>query len=624
MKKQLRPFIYLSLLLVLGCSFDQLPGRKSLRECPKPSAVFQFIVDPVNPLRYTIKLDKVAGEAETVLWTVANSIDTRKPGDSFTFSFTQPGSYPIKAVLQNMCNNNTTLEQTLVVTVNKPAVATGRTEAVTPTSATVLMVVSSAGSTALTQQGIVFGTETNTAPTLANGGIFVAAPANSRIGDSLRVVIPGLVAGRRYNYRAYALNTAGDSYGDPARQFVTPQPVAVVDTWLRTIGGSGADFGYAVLTLPDTGFLIVGNSASSNGDLTGNKGSYDAWVARLDLNGTVVWQKNLGGSGDDVLWAAQLMPDGNYLMLGNTTSPNVEGTNTAGGSDVWVVKMNPSGGLVYSRTYGTSATEFGFNLSVLANGDYAYTGTTQVGTAIGTGTIRLIAEPTNTLRNTFNLTDSRYYGICTVPSGGFVAVGSAGSNSGVPISGNVDLLVTRLTSTLTQNGGHLPLGGSDDDGANHVILTSDGGYLVVGQSKVSGNTPTNAASDMYMVKLNPSGQVEWSKKYGGSGNDLGQGAVQTPDGGYIIVGSTTSNDRDVSGNYGNTDVWVIKLDGSGNKVWAKTYGGSGDDYGYKITATKDGGYLIVGDTKSNNGDVSSNKGISDVLVMKIDGSGKLK
>lgn len=620
MQKSYHSYYILSLLFLASCSFDQLPGRKTLRDCPKPSAVIQFVADPSNPLRYTIKLDQVNGEAETVVWTIGNETKTLKPGESQTINFIQPGTYPIKAVLQNVCNNNTTIEQSLSISLSRPSVATGRTETVSPTSATVLMVFSSAGNSALTQLGIVYGEEANTSPSLTNGGVFVAALTSSKAGDSLRVVLPGLATGRKYNYVAYAKNGAGETYGTPARQFTTSTPTFSIDTWARILGGAGADFGYTLLTLPDTGYLIAGNSSSNDGDIGGNRGSYDAWVARLDNNGTVLWKKNLGGSGDDVLWSAQLAADGNYLLIGNTSSTNGDITSNAGGYDPWVVKLSTSGNVLYSRTYGTVNDDYGYTLSI-NGGSYAISTETRLPSGSLVGSIRLINESTGAVQNTFSINDARYFGLAAVPSGGFIAIGNAGPNAGVFTNGQSDMLITRLTSGLGLNGAHQAKGSTADDGGNHIIPITDG-YLVVGATKVGAN-PATAASDFFVVKLDLAGTEIWKFNYGGTGDDLANGAIQTSDGGYLIVGSTTSNNGQITTNKGGTDVWVIKLNTNGQMQWQRTCGGSGNDYGYKIAATKDGGFLIVGSTTSNNGDIPGNKGGNDLLLLKIDGSGKL-
>ena len=176
-------------------------------------------------------------------------------------------------------------------------------------------------------------------------------------------------------------------------------------------------------------------------------------------------------------------------------------------------------------------------------------------------------------------------------------------------------------------------GGSGSDGAYSVQQTSDGGYLVFGgtdsnDGDVSGNHGKN---DYWVLKLDSTGSVQWQKCLGGSLDDNGGNAEtghedsiqQTSDGGYIIVGFTESNDGDVSGNHGKTDFWVVKLNSTGEILWQKCLGGSSFDYGHSIQQTSDSGYIVAGATGSDDGDVSGNHGSSDFWVVKLDSTGNI-
>jgi hypothetical protein len=175
------------------------------------------------------------------------------------------------------------------------------------------------------------------------------------------------------------------------------------------------------------------------------------------------------------------------------------------------------------------------------------------------------------------------------------------------------------------------IGRSNDDEARSVVQTGDGGYIVAGYTRsndgdVSGN---HGGADAWVVKLNSDGTIAWQKTLGGSSYDEAHSIVQTSDGGYIVAGYTRSNDGDVSGNHGEEDAWVVKLDSEGNIEWQKTFGGSSYDEANSIVQTSDGGYIVAGYTKSSNGDVAYggstyHGGIQeDVWVIKLDSHGNI-
>src|SRR5437016_5615609 len=115
--------------------------------------------------------------------------------------------------------------------------------------------------------------------------------------------------------------------------------------------------------------------------------------------------------------------------------------------------------------------------------------------------------------------------------------------------------------------------------------------------------------------------IEWQKSLGGTAGEWGYAIQQTHDGRFIVASSSSSNDGDVTGNHGGNDYWLIKIDGIGNLVWEKSFGGSADDKAYALTRLSSGNYLAAGSSASTNGDVTGNHGSNDYWIVRLTGQG---
>jgi hypothetical protein len=170
------------------------------------------------------------------------------------------------------------------------------------------------------------------------------------------------------------------------------------------------------------------------------------------------------------------------------------------------------------------------------------------------------------------------------------------------------------------------LGGSANDYAMDVQQTKDNGYIVAGYTTSNDGDVTgkHGAEDMWLVKLDFAGVIQWQKCLGGTDSEQAHSVDQTTDGGYIVAGHTLSDDFDVSGNHGQEDFWVVKVNSSGTIQWQRCLGGTGRDFGKSVKQTSDGGYIVAGYTNSNDGDVSGHKGLFDYWVVKLDANGNLQ
>jgi len=170
------------------------------------------------------------------------------------------------------------------------------------------------------------------------------------------------------------------------------------------------------------------------------------------------------------------------------------------------------------------------------------------------------------------------------------------------------------------------LGGSAVDEGKVIRQTADGGYIIGANSwSNDGDVTENYGyQDIWIVKTDASGNIEWQHSIGGSSAEAVYAIQQTTDGGYIVGGETQSNDGDVSGNHGSRDSWVVKLDHEGNIEWQRTFGGSSDEAAISVKQTTDGGYIVVGSTYSNDGDISGNHGDFDYWLVKLDPVGNME
>lgn len=348
--------------------------------------------------------------------------------------------------------------------------------------------------------------------------------------------------------------------------------------WQECLGGSAYDAANDVEKTADRGYIVAGETYSNDGNVSGNHGLRDTWVVKLDKIGDVEWQKCLGGSRFERANSVQQTDDGGYIVAGDTNSTDGDVSGNHGNFDFWIVKLDGAGNIEWQKCLGGSSY-----------------------------------DEANSIRQTAD--------------GGYIIAGNTNSSDG-DVTGNhgiEDFWVVKIDS-IGNIEWQKALGGSSFDGGYSVRPTADGCYIVAGitnsnDGDVSGN---HGSEDFWVVKLDSIGNIEWQKCLGGSSYDLGLSVQQTHDRGYIVAGITNSNDGDVSGNHGTEDDWVVKLDSIGNIEWQKALGGSKDDEAISIQQTMDRGYIVAGLSLSNDGDVSGNHGDADSWLVKIDCLGNIQ
>jgi hypothetical protein len=363
------------------------------------------------------------------------------------------------------------------------------------------------------------------------------------------------------------------------------------NTWARTYGGSGVEQAFSVHQTSDGGFIVAGSTSSSGA------GGNDAWLIKLDPSGQIIWQKAYGTVGNDYAVAAQQTTDGGFIVSG-FTGPGLIGS-------AWIFKTDAMGNVQWQNKYE------GFGCCILPTQQTSDNGFILAGfTNSGTGdvqVIRLASSGAVMWAKTYgNATAfNAAFSIQTTPDGGFVVAGiTNGYAAKGPIVG--DAWVFKIDATgniLWQNA----YGGPGADYATSIATISGDGFIVAGWTNSFGA----GGNDAWLLRLDNTGGVIWQKAYGGAGEDVALSVEPTSDRGFIVAGFTNSSGA------GGQDAWVFKLTPTGNIVWQKTYGGPGDDHAVSAQQTTDGGFVVAATTSS------FGNGNSDVWILKLNQDGSI-
>jgi len=399
--------------------------------------------------------------------------------------------------------------------------------------------------------------------------------------------------------------------------------------WIKNIGGTHADLIRSIQQTIDGGYIAVGDSNSNDGDIAKNNGNSDIWIAKLDGKGEISWNRSMGGNLNDYAYSVQQTSEGGYILAGYTHSNNGDVSGNHGGADAWIVKLNSSGTVSWRKCLGGNGDDYAYSIRQTSDGGYIVAGSSYSNSGAVTGNhgegdawvTKLDSSGSISWSKSLGGNGDDYVkGIQQTSDGGYIAAGSSYSNSD-DVTGNhgkYDVWVFKIDSSGVVSWSKC-FGGGGDDYANDIQKTNGGGYIVSGNSEsMDGDMPGNhGLVDGWVLKLDESGSASWTKNLGGSGNDYANAINKTGDGGYIIAGSSSSNDGDVTGNHGLEDYWLVKLDSRGAISWTKCLGGSDKEFGMGIQQTSDGGYVAAANSFSNDGDISGNHGDYDICIIKL-------
>lgn len=383
--------------------------------------------------------------------------------------------------------------------------------------------------------------------------------------------------------------TATDSHGDVGIDHIT---VAInpKDTWERAFGGVDGDLGLSVGETSDGGIIILGNTASFGA------GGYDVYLIKTDRYGDTLWTRTFGGASTEYGYSMIETSSGNFVLACATSSYG------AGGYDMYLIKTDNSGNLIWEKTFGGTGYDFGYSIVETLDGGYVIAGTTN---SYGAGGYDLYLIKTDIngdslWTKTFGGTgDDEGYSIVETPGGDFVITGLSDSYS----AGDYDVYLIRADSS-----GNLlwekTFGGINDDIGETVIVTTDGSFVITGEYG-------SGIESAYLIKTDSNGNTLWTKTFGGIDVETSASVMETSGGDLVMVGSTYL----IGANH--YEVYLIKADNSGSLVWEKTLGGTSEDEGYAVCETSDGGIVIVGKT------ASYGAGNFDVYLIKTDADGNV-
>jgi PKD repeat protein len=360
--------------------------------------------------------------------------------------------------------------------------------------------------------------------------------------------------------------TVADDDGATGQMTATVVVSSAPTTWAKTFGGTSADEAFSVQQTSDAGYIVAGYTSSFG---AGNK---DAWILKLDSSGIKTWEKVLGGSTDDIAYSIHQTSDGGYVIAGVT------------GGSAWVVKLDGTGNQVWSRTLGAGVAKA---VQQIPDGSYLVGGLV---TASNNNVIKLDTSGDIVWQKRIGVSSGMTaHAIRETIDGGMIVAGK---------EGYVGAWIAKLNNAGTSSWIVKPSGAQIND----VQQLTDGGFVLIG------NKLSQGYSKMWILKVDDTGNVVWEKFLGDGVVNYGFSILPRQGGGYITAGMSVRS-RD--------SAWVTQLNSTGDITWEKIYTGTtGEGSGANsIKQTTDGGYIVAGFTDS------FGTGGDDLWVLKLDSSG---
>ena len=403
---------------------------------------------------------------------------------------------------------------------------------------------------------------------------------------------------------------------------------------IKTFGGAKNDSFQSVVNTTDGGYAILGFTQSNDFDISDKTDeSFDFWLLKFSADDVLLWSKTFGGSQDDRGADLIATNDGGFALFGFSKSTNGNLTENAGNQDFWIIKTSSTGDISWQKTFGFSGADVGTSLIQTTDSGFLITGVLDVTASGGQGNktaqkhaggdvwaIKLDASGNKEWQNYFGGTNTDTpFGIQETDDNSFIIIASSDSNDFniTNNKGQYDFWILKIASDgalIWQKN----FGGSEIEEPRGICKTNDGNFLIVGDTRSSDQdiSKNNGAADIWLIKISPEGELLCEKTVGGSSFDAARAIFKSKNDGYFIAGNSRSSNNGFE-NKGQNDTWILKIDEFGNLGWQKFIGGSENDFLFDITELSNNSIITIGESYSENQDITENKGFSDALLIKI-------
>jgi len=351
--------------------------------------------------------------------------------------------------------------------------------------------------------------------------------------------------------------------------------------YIKSFGGSNDDEANDIINTSDGGFMVIGSSTSSDGLIQNKMGlESDIILMKFDSDKSIDWVKNYGGSRDDRGQSVVEVSGIGYALLGYSMSNDGDASSNEGFHDNWVILIDSKGDIIWEKSYGFSGHDHAYNIIKTKDGNLFFNGFLDVTASRGLGSTKKVGK--------------------SIKHG----VGEFWCHK-IDLGGNI--LWRKY------------FGGTNNDRSYDSVETSDGDFLIVGssESKDIDISSPKGSYDIWVIKLSSNGDLLWERSYGGSKYETANSIMQSADKKIHILGSTSSNDKNISFQMGSSDFWLLTIDSDGNLLSEQTFGGSNFDKGKKIEIDSKDNLWLTGYSRSIDFDFSSNKGKNDAVLIQL-------